>query len=71
MSLQHNMHSQPTLSYCLSAALYCPANPCTVPVPLLRSFVSISMTETVTVWYWLLWNVVALHINKCTAADII
>jgi hypothetical protein len=45
-SLQHNAHSKPPVNYCLSAALYCPAITRTVPVSLLRSFVSVCMTET-------------------------
>ena len=40
-SLQRNVHSKPPVIYCLSAALYCPAIARTVPVPLLRPFVSI------------------------------
>jgi hypothetical protein len=47
--LQHNVHTKPPVSYCHSAALYCPAIPRTVPVPLLLPFVSIYMAETGTV----------------------
>ena len=64
------MHSKPPANYCLSAALYYPAIPRTVPVALLSSFVFISVTETGTVVDWLLGNVAVLHISKCTAANI-
>jgi hypothetical protein len=40
-SLQHNVHRKPPVSYCLNAALYCPALPRTVPLPLLGPFESI------------------------------
>jgi hypothetical protein len=53
-SPQHKVHNRPPVIYCLSAALYCPAIPRTVPVPLLRSYVSSYWTETGTVVDWLL-----------------
>ena len=54
LSLQHTVHSKPPVSKCLSAALYCPALPLTIPVSTKRSFVFIYMTETGTFVGWLL-----------------
>jgi len=66
-SPQHNVHSKPSVYCCVSAAIYCPAIPHTVPIPPLRLFVSICIAETGTVMDWLLWHVAVLLISKRTA----
>jgi len=50
---------------CLSAAVYCPAIPRTLPVPQVRSFLSKYITGIGTVVGWVLRNVVGLHIAEC------